>query len=107
MTTVDTHTAVKNLIASGFTEKQSEAIIDIHKHTDCFATEEQVNLLEKEQLGIKTDLVVIKQTMATKSDLAELKTELKTEIKEIKTDIKWIMILLVAILGISMKNTFF
>ena len=103
MTTIDTHALFKELIASGMPKRQAEiishAVLGIHD-IDKVTTKEQFTFLEKE--------------MATKVDLMKLKTELKSEIMEVKTeiigiqrDIKWIMILLVAILGISMKNTFF
>lgn len=98
MTLINTHTAVKNLIASGFTEKQSEAIVDIHN--DNFTTKEQFTFLQKE--------------MATKVDLMEVEVELKTEIMEVKTeligikrDIKWIIVLLLGIFGVLIKSTFF
>ena len=98
MTLINTHTAVKNLIASGFTEKQSEAIVDIHN--DNFTTKEQFAFLQKE--------------IATKVDLMEVKAGLKTEIMEVKTeligikrDIKWIIVLLLGIFGVLIKSTFF
>lgn len=99
MTTVDTHALFKELVASGMPKRQAEVVSHATlsgRNIDNLATKEQVGILEKEQFDIKTDLAVIKQTMATKSDIAEL-----------KTDIKWIMVLLVGILGVLIKNTFF
>jgi hypothetical protein len=56
----DTHTAVKELCAQGFEEKQAEAIVKI------------VSDNTNDRLG----------ELATKSELLAVKSELKTEIKE-------------------------
>jgi hypothetical protein len=46
--------------------------------------------LDQEQMQIKIDVEVIKQTMATKADIAEMKTEISKEIFKIKTELlKW------------------
>ncbi len=110
MTTVDTHKLFKELVASGMPKKQAEVVSNAtlsSRNSDNLATKEQVGILEKEQFDIKTDLAVIKQTMATKSDLAELKTEIIGEIIGIKTNMKWVITLLLGILGVLIKSTFF
>jgi hypothetical protein len=51
--TIDTHKYVQKLIAEGFTQKQAETVIEIFQKSD----------------------------LATKQDIQDLRTELKTEIK--------------------------
>jgi hypothetical protein len=82
MARIDTHQLVKDLIECGFPEKASEVLgkaFFISNNSESFVTKEQFGHLEKEQGDIKTELAVIKQTMATKTDIAELRTELKSD----------------------------
>lgn len=99
MTTVNTHKLFKELVATGLAQNTSEvistAILD-SRTIGNFATKEQVDILEKEQSDIKTDLALIKtdianikQTMTTRTDLAELKIDL----------LKWIMPMFITIMG--------
>ena len=89
MSITNAHTLFKELVATGFTENQAELLSGyIHDRSayNNFAKEEQVDVLEKEQFDIKIDVAVIKQTVATKSDVADLKTELKTDIANLRRD---------------------
>ncbi|WP_316354046.1 coiled-coil domain-containing protein [Candidatus Trichorickettsia mobilis] len=70
MTIINTHSVVKNLIAHGWTENQAEVM------TDLFS-----------QCATKDQLDEIKQTMVTKAELMEVKTNLKAEIMEVKAEI--------------------
>ena len=74
--TFDTHRFVKNLTASGFTEAQAEAL-----------AHEQIHLLEA--------------NLATKTDLAAVKSDLEVKIAEVKSDlVKWMVGALTAHLAI-------
>jgi len=79
MKSLDTHTAVKSLIAAGLPENQAEVIV-------------ATITIEKAQ----SDLV-------TKSDLKLAIAEVRTEIAEIKRDMKWGMGLLVGILTLCLS----
>lgn len=109
MARVDTHQLIEDLVKSGLSKKPAEILgrAFLDNSNEEFISKEQINHLEKEQTDIKTDLAVIKQTMSTKSDLAEVKTELKTEIAGLRADIRWGMALLLAIAGMLAKLTFF
>ena len=63
----DTHRFVKNLTASGFTEAQAEALADEHVH-------------------------LLNSNLATKTDLATVKSDLEVKIEQVKADIlKWMI----------------
>lgn len=66
----DTHRFIKNLTASGFTEKQAEALAN-----------EQVQLLNS-NLATKAD------TLAIKADIEKLKGDLALKIEKLKVDIE-------------------
>jgi hypothetical protein len=99
MTAINTHELFKQLVATGLTDGASEVISTAILNSRIignFATKEQVDILEKEQSDIKTDLVIIKtdianikQTMATRADLMELKIDL----------LKWIVPMFITIMG--------
>ena len=62
----------------------------INYANNTFVKKEEFAHLEQEQTQIKIDIEVIKQTMATKADLAAMKTEISKEIFTIKTELlKW------------------
>lgn len=88
--TINTHAIVKNLvIVGGFTETASEAIVEaILAGTDNAHIKDKVDLLEKEQSGTYTEFAVMQQIVATKSNIAELKTELKEDIAELRAELK-------------------
>lgn len=82
MARIDRHQLVKDLIEGGLSDKLSEILgkaFFSNNNIENLITKEQFSHLEKEQGDIKTDLAVIKQTMATKTDIAELRTELKSD----------------------------
>lgn len=75
MTIAPAHILFKELVAMGVPENQAELLsTSIHSNDiNKFATKEQVQVLE---IDVRTDLAVIKQTMVTKTDLAEFKTNI-------------------------------
>ena len=81
MALIDTHQAVKKFVASGFEEKQAEAITEVISNID--------------------------QHVATKSDIARL--EAKIDIVENKLDInmKWIIAISGALFLMLVKLVFF
>jgi hypothetical protein len=87
MAFLDTHKAIERIIQAGASKEMAEAIVD--------------------SVNTKNDDV------ATKSDIHELRTELKTDISELKTEVsaintnlKWLMAIVLALVGILLKNTF-
>ena len=89
----DTHRFVRNLTASGFTERQAEALAN-----------EQVQLLNG-NLATKTDLQTVKADLQTvKADLQTVKADLEVKLANLdakiatsKSDIlKWLFAALIA-----------
>lgn len=80
MALLNTHATVKKFMQHGFSEEQAEVVVE--------AINDQSNHL------------------ATKQDLAIAVSELKSEIAELKTNIKWIIAIGLLIVGILLKNTF-
>lgn len=80
MIAIDTHTAVKRLIASGFTEQQSEAIVETSSISEYSKEQDHIKAdivdIKAEIKIMKADIANIKENMATKSDLAKLKSDL-------------------------------
>lgn len=79
MARIDRHQLVKDLIEGGLSDKLSEILgkaFFSNNNIENLVTREQFVHLEKDQSDIKTDLAVIKQTMATKTDIAEMKTDI-------------------------------
>jgi len=80
MARVDTHQLIQELIEGGLPQKPSEiigkAFLNSSNNNENYVTKEQFTHLEKEQSDIKTHLAVIKQTMATKTDIAEMKSDI-------------------------------
>lgn len=75
-TTLEEQKNIERILADNF-----DRFINYANNT--FVKKDEFAHLEKEQVQIKIDIEVIKQTMATKADLAEIKTEMlkmKTEI---------------------------
>ena len=74
----DTHLFVQNLVASGFTEKQAEAL-----------AYEQVNLLNS-NLATKTDIESLR--LATRSEIESLRLATEAQIQAAKYDmLKWMI----------------
>lgn len=80
MALLNTHATVKKFMQHGFSEEQAEVVVE--------AINDQSNHL------------------TTKQDLAIAVSELKSEIAELKTNIKWIIAIGLLIVGILLKNTF-
>ncbi|MEN8839938.1 hypothetical protein [Planktotalea arctica] len=75
----DTHAEFTKLVASGLPEKQAEAVVDLQ------ARNQITNFVTPE--GLRE----FGENLATKSDLAEVRSELKGDIAEVRTDLKWII----------------
>ncbi len=100
----DTYEAVKRLCSSGVPEKQAEEIVHTilnAKEYDLsrLATKEQIAIVEsyiKEQINsLKKDVALIKQevdylkaNMATKADLATLRSQLKEDLATLRSELK-------------------
>ena len=80
MAFLDTHKAIERIISTGVSKETAEAIV--------------------ESVNIKND------DTATKSDLYELRIELKSDIAAINTNVKWVIAILLVLVGILLKNTF-
>ena len=80
MALLNTHATVKKFMQHGFSEEQAEVVVE--------AINDQSNHL------------------VTKQDLAIAVSELKSDIAELKTNIKWIMAIGLLIVGMLLKNTF-
>ena len=101
MKSLDTHTAVKSLIAAGLPENQAEVIvatITIEKAQSDLVTKADLRVAISE---VRREISEVKAEL--KADIAELRTEVKTEIAEIKRDLKWGMGLLVGILTLCLS----
>ena len=116
MKSLDTHTAVKSLIAAGLPENQAEVIvatITIEKTQSDLATKGDLKLaiseVRREIADVKAELKA--DIAEVRAEIAEVKAELKadiaevkTEIAEIKRDMRWGMGLLVGILTLSLST---
>lgn len=70
MAYLDTHEAIKALTKEGFNEKQAEAISNIiNKRDGALSTKSDIDLVKK-------DVEHIKEQMATKADIKDLKSEM-------------------------------
>jgi hypothetical protein len=119
MVALNTHTAVKRLIASGFSEQQSEAIVEVGSISEYKKEQDNIKAdivdIKADIKIMKADIANIKENMVTKADLAELKTGFKNEISLIKADIailsssisniKWLIPICVAI-GVALIKYF-
>ncbi len=75
MITLDTHAIVKDLVASGVPEKQAEVLV--------------AKFVSKEQLGNLDEKVATKSDIAeVRSEIAEVKSELKADIAAVRSEIK-------------------
>lgn len=80
---IDTHQVVEDIIKSGLKKNQAEIITRAINQSN-------------EKLATQVDISYVKNNMATQLDIIEIKTELK-----------WMRILMLAILGLLIKLTFF
>ena len=102
MATVDTHQLIEQLVTEGWARKPSEILVKAFfskNDSENFATKDQLYQLEKEQVDIKADIkiiqhdiIIIKETMATKSDIAEMKSSI----------LKWVISLFIGGLTINL-----
>jgi len=76
----DTHRAIEKIIATGLSKGTAEAIVDIVNNKD--------------------------DKLVTKNDLTLAISELKFAIGIINTNVKWLMAIVLVVLGILLKNTF-
>jgi hypothetical protein len=87
ITALDTHQTVKDLTAAGFTDAQAEALTQALRHV------QQIDLSD---LATKADLAAVKTDFAAlraevKADLAILRAELEAKMAEHKAEvIRWI-----------------
>lgn len=82
MATLDTHAIVKELIAAGTPEKQAEVFV--------------------ERFMLRNEIHDLEHRLATKSDISEL----RIDISSMNTNIKWLMAIVLVVVGILLKNTF-
>lgn len=102
MAILNTHAIVKKFTQHGFTEEHAELIVDaINDQSDQLATKNDLAMLKTE---IKGDINELKAEL--KADIIEVKTELKADIsllkeemKEVKIDLlKWFIPLILTVL---------
>ncbi len=98
MKNLTSHTIIKDFIAIGASEEQAEKVVD-----------NIITLVKSEITASEANF----SNMATKTDLFNLKSELKddisqlnTSVSEIKTTLKWGMAVLIGILSLLVKITF-
>ena len=92
MANIDTHAIIKDFITSGISEPQAEMIVA----KVIAIAKNEIDSVEKQR-----------PNLVTNTDLFQVRSELKTEIVEIKRDIKWGMALLGVICGLLIKIAFF
>ena len=102
MAILNTHAVVKKITQHGFTEEHAELIVDaINDQSDQLATKNDLAMLKTE---IKGDINELKAEL--KADITEVKVELKADIsllkeemKEVKIDLlKWFIPLILTVL---------
>jgi hypothetical protein len=82
MAFVNTNTRINQFIKHGFTKEQAEFLVE--------------EIANEDLTKIKIDVEVIKRTMVTKSDLAEMKTDI----------LKWMIPFFLTIIGLIMTAFF-
>ena len=109
MAILNTHAVVKKFTQHGFTEEHAELIVDaINDQNDQLATKNDLAMLKTE---LKADISNLELKLDSKISNLDSKieyeiSEVKSEIKAINTNIKWIMAISLLIVGILLKNTF-
>ena len=91
----DTHRFVKHLTENGFTEQQAEVLADeqVHLLNTNLATQADVAAIQREIVGVKRDIEVLRQETKTsiagvKRDIEVLRLGTKTSIAGVKRDIE-------------------
>ena len=111
----DTHRFVKHLTENGFTEQQAEVLADeqVHLLNTNLATQADVAAIQREIVGVKRDIEVLRQEtktsiagvqrdievlrLGTKADMEALRLGTKADMAEVKSDLlKWMMGALIA-----------
>jgi hypothetical protein len=102
MAFLDTHKAIERIISTGVSKETAEAIVDsVNTKNDDVAT--KADLYEM-RIELKSDINELRTKLET--DIHELRTELKSEVSSINTNVKWLMAIVLALVGILLKNTF-
>ncbi len=85
--TFDTLKATEDLEAAGMETRQAKAVVNTlaDAFTDTVATKTDIAELRADVVSVRTEIGKLEAT--TKADLAEVKAELKAEISGVKTDI--------------------
>ena len=91
----DTHRFVKHLTENGFTEQQAEVLADeqVHLLNTNLATQADVAAIQREIVGVKRDIEVLRQETKTsiagvQRDIEALRQETKTSIAGVQRDIE-------------------
>ncbi len=91
----DTHRFVKHLTENGFTEQQAEVLADeqVHLLNTNLATQADVAAIQREIVGVKRDIEVLRQETKTsiagvRRDIEALRLETKTSIAGVQRDIE-------------------
>ena len=100
----DTHRFVKHLTENGFTEQQAEVLADeqVHLLNTNLATQADVAAIQREIVGVKRDIEVLRQETKTsiagvQRDIEALRLGTKADMAEVKSDLlKWMMGALIA-----------
>ena len=97
MTVLDTHTIVKELISVGISEKEAEVLIKR------FVARDEINYF-KSEIATKTHIYELRSEL--KSDISELRSEFFKLENKMDINMKWIMAIGVVIIGLLLKNMF-
>ena len=81
----DTHRFVKHLTENGFTEQQAEVLADeqVHLLNTNLATQADVAAIQREIVGVKRDIEVLRQE--TKTSIAGVQRDIEALRQETKT----------------------
>ncbi len=82
MAFLDTHLIIKELVATGTSEEAAEVFV--------------------KRFVARDEISSFKNDLATKTDIQEL----RSDIKNINTNLKWLMAIVLTLVGILLKNTF-
>ena len=108
----DTHRFVKNLTASGFTEKQAEALADeqVHLLNSNLATRVDISAVESnlqaEIQAFRTDLSTVERSLqgeilTVRTELSAVERNLQVEIHTVRADLlKWMVTAMIAQTGL-------
>jgi hypothetical protein len=91
MAVLDTPATVKKFIKFGFPEAQAEVMTEVMNN-------------QNKNLVTKTDLTIVEGRL--KASIKDVESKLKPEISTINTNIKWLIAIVLVILGILLKNMF-